>query len=414
MNMATSKRSFARRVGFLAAFILATNAIACFWDRDTLAQEARGLPHIVDVLLGRVDRWPSTVYGQRLSAVTAELDADATRLELYDDAAVAADRLGRRDEAVEWMQRKRAVLDELPAEAPQRAEHEYRYLANLGTILAHRWIAEGAIREAGDDLDQAIAHIRAAVALNPDAHFGREPVQLALLERIARGVASDGTNLSWFVDSLYPESDEPRVFVVTEVQTAGTIDDQAMIDGLVGLIVLGNAWESVDVYASLAEVLARRADSSLALLALARAEELAAAGRRSLIFGERTGEALAALRDQLELFFHPERAETYYARARLWAERENERRDEYINAMLTAGRHPDTDPVVMDSFKPTPRPALPSGFLGTDFDRGLGWALTVIGAGIVAVLIAVVSAVSWWCRRFVARRKALSLIDHQG
>jgi len=75
------------------------------------------------------------------------------------------------------MARKRERLDQSPD-----AEHEYRYLANLGTFHAHRWIGNGGDRESLSDLEIAADLIRRAIELNPDAHFGRERYQLLAIE----------------------------------------------------------------------------------------------------------------------------------------------------------------------------------------------------------------------------------------
>jgi len=57
-------------------------------------------------------------------------------------------------------------------------DHEHRHLANLGTFHAHRWLRAGADRKDTADLRRARALLERAIALNPDAHFGREKYQL--------------------------------------------------------------------------------------------------------------------------------------------------------------------------------------------------------------------------------------------
>ena len=159
----------------------------CLWDSDTLRTEATGAPGLVETIVGRFDRYPPLYYEMRLERVATELDADPAdhpkNLAAYDDAGVACDRLGRHDEAIEWMSRKRTALDALPA-SEERTEHEYRYLANLGTFHAHRWIAAGADRSDMADIERARDLIAQAIELNPDAHFGRERYQLMALEWI--------------------------------------------------------------------------------------------------------------------------------------------------------------------------------------------------------------------------------------
>ena len=119
--------------------------IACIWDRDTPVDEARGLPEVVAVLTGRFDRNPPLFYEMRLERVTDHLQSHPEDLAAYDDAGVACDRLGRGDEAISWMEKKRAQLDGLDASRPEVKEQLYRYHANLGTFLVHRWVRQGPI-----------------------------------------------------------------------------------------------------------------------------------------------------------------------------------------------------------------------------------------------------------------------------
>ena len=72
-----------------------------------------------------------------------EVAREPNRLDLYDDLAVAYDRLGQSDKAIAWMERKRQLLGQLPEDAPGRRDVLYRYYANIGTFYAHRWIGNG-------------------------------------------------------------------------------------------------------------------------------------------------------------------------------------------------------------------------------------------------------------------------------
>ena len=51
--------------------------------------------------------------------VTAQLETHPEDLAAYDDAGVACDRLGRGDEAIAWMEKKRAQLERLDASRPR-------------------------------------------------------------------------------------------------------------------------------------------------------------------------------------------------------------------------------------------------------------------------------------------------------
>src|SRR3954467_13072739 len=123
---------------------LPISVAACLWDRDTPADEAKGMPEVIAVLAGRFERNPPLFYEMRLARVTAYLQSHPEDLAAYDDAGVACDRLGRGDEAIAWMEKKREQLDRLDASRPEVKEQWYRYHANLGTFLVHRWVRQGA------------------------------------------------------------------------------------------------------------------------------------------------------------------------------------------------------------------------------------------------------------------------------
>lgn len=142
-------------VGLLPLMVMALvlvglpgRAHACLWDRDTLAMEIGGVESVVDAAVGRFPRNPPRYYEMRLERVLAELDDGATDpLALLDDAEVACDRLGDHERALAFMAQKRALLETGPDaySAEQLAEHEYRYLANLGTFYAHQAIAAAGV-----------------------------------------------------------------------------------------------------------------------------------------------------------------------------------------------------------------------------------------------------------------------------
>src|SRR5688572_11588254 len=89
---------------FLLSILSAADSHACLWDRDTLHQEAKDRLHVVHTAVGYFDRNPPLYYTMRLDRISQEIAATPQKLDLYDDAGVACDRLGRADEAVEWME----------------------------------------------------------------------------------------------------------------------------------------------------------------------------------------------------------------------------------------------------------------------------------------------------------------------
>jgi hypothetical protein len=309
---------------------LPLRATACLWDSDTLAHEARGIPDVVYVMAGRFERNPPLYYQMRLARVTAEIAAHPDHLAAYDDAAVACDRLEHDTEAIAWIDKKRAALNGLPATDPAVKEHWYHYYANRGTFFVHRWLREGA--DAGNmaDAEQAKNDIAKAIEINPNAHFGREKYQLLVIEWILDG----GGQLSRYMKDH--------------------VDDRSgMIRGLSGLVALGNAWESVDVYEAIANSDDRN-QQIVCYMAGLRMTELIANGRGSLGGGTpRAGRIIlgAGTRAEADYQFHRLRAE-----ADAW----QKNREAYMMPRLRAGRHPDTDPAFWADYHDPGPPSLRS------------------------------------------------------
>ena len=68
-------------------------------------------------MVGGFPRYPARYYAMRLERVSAELGRNEDDLSLYDDAGVAADRLGKHDDALAWMAKKKVALERLGDEA---------------------------------------------------------------------------------------------------------------------------------------------------------------------------------------------------------------------------------------------------------------------------------------------------------
>jgi hypothetical protein len=395
--------------GVAAALLAPAVALACLWDRDTLATEGRNRPDTIAAITGRFPRNPPLFYTMRLERVSAEVVRHPERLDAYDDAGVACDRLGRGDEAVAWMGRKREQLRTLDGGRPEVREHYYRYHANLGTFLAHRWIRNGADRTHLDDLHQAHDAIATALALNPNAHFGRERYQLqaiAFLIHPPEPAPYDTTLpnlLGWSFDDIYAEATAP--------------DEAAdAVRGLTGLIVLGNAWESVDVFHALNVALQRdSADgfergrdggrNSLAYLAYLRCRELIDHGARSLVPGTPQGPDLVArLRrpDFIDTLWGLDRA---YADLRREADAWQNARTAFVLTRLRQGRHPDTDPTFWRGYTEAPRPRLPEVSVPQTFHDSLARRAHIALALLIGMGVSLVLGIVWI--RFHLRRRRL-------
>ena len=177
---------FAKLAGVLAGFVICAAAIACAWDEDTVAQEAKGLPNVYDAVVGRMEINPPLYYVMRLKRVTEELKTNPLKLENYDNAGIACDKLGHQDDAIAWMAKKKAVLDGNSFAADVKKDHLYRYHANLGTFYAHKWTKN---REWTKHslLVRGIQELETALKINPNAHFGREYVQIKILKLLDKG-----------------------------------------------------------------------------------------------------------------------------------------------------------------------------------------------------------------------------------
>lgn len=329
-----------RLLALFGLFAVVGLASACMWDSDTLAMEAKGLPDVVRVVSGRFERNPPLYYEMRLKRVAAELRTKPGDLDLYDDAGVACARLGRNDEAIEWMARKLKVLNIAKARGEKNVEHWYRYHANLGTFFIHRWLHDGCKPERISDAKDAHDHIAKAIEINPDAHFGREFMQLRAIDAI-----------------VATKSGKAQTFDLSMDEDKRPIEKQ--IEGICGLIVLGAAWESPDIFDALASAVSESRKGNVAYLAVLRRNELLDEGKQPLVgtaddmrkdFAESHGSEIhddAKADVQSDFKMLRDDAKAYEIK-----------RTAYMMERLRAGRHPDTDPKFWDQWKEPPLPVI--------------------------------------------------------
>lgn len=310
---------------------LAAIAAACRWDRDTLAEEAKGSNlDVLKVIVGRFERNPPLYYQMRLDRVAKEIESNSGNLDLYNDAAVACDHLGKFNDAIAWMQKQEKVI----AKGRVTSDAMYRYHANLGTFYAHRWFANKADKDKPQDLNKGIEHIRRAIEINPVAHFGREKFQLAIMQWVREGGDDQpiGTPLGDYL-------------VNKKLMDWG--EAEGAVKGLTGLIRLGNAWESVDVYAALGDALAHERLGTTGEAALARVLELQKEGKSS-ITGWRL--KMASFIEGRPMGIELAQAHEEYKRLREEADAWHKSRSEFMIAKLNAGKHPDTNKDFWDGY----------------------------------------------------------------
>ena len=230
-------------------------AEACLWDYDTLKEEKLGQADVASVIGGDLHKHSKTFYEAKVAYTRALIDKGgrAAKADRYDDLAVAHAKLGQLDEAI-------AVLEE----KEQRFPGLYTTEANLGTFLALK-----------GDLKGGLDHLRKGMAINPDAHFGREKFQIQLLEFLAKLAADKtlaerenllGIPMSW---------EEHRSAIGRRARTRGRGDvPTPPVVALIGMIRFGDAHDNPHAWAALGWALVAQGDLQLALRALRRANQL--------------------------------------------------------------------------------------------------------------------------------------------
>lgn len=375
---------------FLFLAILTAQATACLWDRDTLAEEAKGRGDLVKILVGWFDRYPPRYYQMRLERISEELSANPNDLELLDDAAVASDRLGMHDEAIGWMEKKKALLDGLPADKTNK--HRYRYLANLGTFYVHRWIAKPEAERNTDlsDLRTGEKLIAQAIQENPEAHFGREVYQLLAI----RWLLQDGSQQT-YIDEATGITSSATAWVAGEGYRPKSSElTNAHIEGISGLIQLGAAWQSADAFRSLAYALDSSQMASMAELAYLREAEIAEEAPPTIHpqpkVHERIGPSSAMNLD-------PSRraaATSYFVEARAAADSRQSMWITYQEELFAKGMHPDTHPNFWDNwiepnFPDIPGPSALARVKTFVINRfGLAVSIVIVTLALFTVLIA--------------------------
>ncbi len=381
-------------VGFALLAGLPVTASACLWDRDTPYHEAIGMSEVVAALTGRFPRNPPLYYRMRLDRVAAELASKPDDLAAYDDAGVACDRLGLGDEAVAWMEKKRARLDALDSSRPETREHLYRCHANLGTFLIHRWIRAGADRGRIDEAEAARDELAKALEINPNAHFGREKYQLRAVEwMIAPPQAVGAQWLPNFLNLAPP----------METTLIDPREADEMVRGLAGLIVLGNAWESVDVFNALC--LALQHDTlgfdgdygggrnSLATFAWLRCKQLIEAGKGSLLPDAPRGDELLKMIPRPTMLWSEDLLEPAFQNLRAMADGWQTTRTDFMTARLAEGLHPDVDPDFWDGYKEIGPPPLPMTSPKKAYEAAFMWRQRRAKLILVGVALAFVGSI---------------------
>jgi len=150
------------RIVLVSCLVAGTGVQACIWDSDTLAMERQRFPTALELITGKFLRHSAAFYHWRIGNRLARLKSTPDDLALHDDLAVAYDKTGQHGQAI-------AIMLAARQKRPGRYETE----ANLGSFYIH-----------AGDREKGLAHIREALRINPDAHFGREKYQALLVEYV--------------------------------------------------------------------------------------------------------------------------------------------------------------------------------------------------------------------------------------
>ena len=347
----------------------ARSGFACLNDRDSdsLATQAAQLPETLRVITGRFARNPPLYYQMRVKRERAQLASNPRQFGLYDDIGVALDKLGRDDQALQTMKRKRALLPPFDASDKTNREHWYRTFANEGTFRAHQFLKAGAPLAKLGELKTARAQIKRAIEIKPDAHWGRERYQLMAMDWIiARKSDKTKKTLGQWIEAR--DGWKP----VDGTQTLGSSGRKRAVEGLSGLIVLGGAWESPDVFEALGVALETRDGVTLRYMALQRAQELLDAGQPSL--GELKDEIAEAIwADNYETIHvnlqnYP-RLDALFIQLRADAANWNGARQDWMIAKLKTGSHPDTDATFWQGYAEKTPPSLDIQWNNNQSDR---------------------------------------------
>lgn len=238
---------------WLAAVLPARCATACLWDRDTVRDEERGLPGINELLAGKFERHSQFYYQTRVANLGARIGKEPQNLPIYDDLAVAYEKLGDHGKAIDVM-----LLKE------KQKPGEYTTYANLGTFYLH-----------SGDLETGIRYIRRALEINPNAHFGREEYQLKLAEFYLAGKTQPAILKKENLLHIDFEAE------LGEFRSFSHADDDPLpklglkpnvFDGITGIIRFGTG-TSAELYYVLGELLAARGERHAAYAAYRRAVE---------------------------------------------------------------------------------------------------------------------------------------------
>jgi tetratricopeptide (TPR) repeat protein len=208
------------RIGMVMSVAIASSsqAHACLWDYDTLKQERARFPDTLEIITGKFLRHSKEFYEWRIKDRLKRLETDPKNPALYDDLAVAYEKTGQNPKAIKTMLK----VEEF---APGR----YETYSNLGAFYF-----------LGGDLKKGLEYVDKALAINPDAHFGREKYQKYLTEYVIER-SKDGKivlPLRWKTERIESFSFylQRKLQPTTGRERMSLEDYQAAVKGVLGMM----------------------------------------------------------------------------------------------------------------------------------------------------------------------------------
>ncbi len=247
-------------------------------------------------------------------------------------------------------------------------------------------------------MKEARTHIAKAIELNSEAHFGREKYQLMAMDWIIKTRSDVRENY------LPKESFDPRTFIPFSedahwamYRPESSLDEELAdaVEGVSGLIFLGDAWQSIDVFYALQTALQADGFGRIALLAQLRREELENSGFKSL------HPPLAELPEfrKVESVDSRSISISFFKRARAEADNWHRARMDYFEARFAEGKHPDTDPDFWRDFSYRRQPpSFPFELNGHRAVHSVIMTFILVPMTIVACLV-LARAIRWRKRR---------------
>lgn len=195
----------------IIVILFSVNTLACIWDSDTIIMERQRFPSTLELITGKFVRHSEEFYQWRIKDRLEKLKVAPEDLSYYDDLAVAYDKTGQDEKAIEIMLKKETLKPNM-----------YETYANLGTFYIH-----------SEQYKQGLEYIDKALEINPNAHFGREIYQKYLAEYVMDKDKLKGLGFAGFLRR------KGKSYYLGEEET------KKAVKGVLGMMRFGNYRSSV-------------------------------------------------------------------------------------------------------------------------------------------------------------------------